>query len=79
MGAKDIGAKDMGANDLDADVAFVEQTAFVIFLWVGVWGLIELCLTVVSKNARIIIYCLLVLFSSCAVYLRGHTKKLASL
>ena len=73
-----MNANDMDATDIDADVAFVEQTAFVIFLWVGVWGLIELCLTVVSKNVRIIIYCALILFSSCALYLRGHTKKLAS-
>jgi len=62
-----------------ADLAFVEQTVCMIFLWAGVWGLMEHVLTSVSKNMRIIVYCLLVLFSSCALYMRGHTKKLASL
>ena len=64
---------------IDPDVAFAEQTAFVIFLWVGVWGLIEHVLESVSTKVRIFIYCSLVVVSCCLLYARGHTKKLASL
>lgn len=64
---------------MNADVAFAEQTAFVIFLWVGVWGLMEHGLSTVSKNVRITVYCVLVVVSCSFLYVRGHTKKLASL
>ena len=64
---------------MNADVAFAEQTAFVIFLWVGVWGLMEHGLSTVSKNVRVTVYCVLVVVSCSLLYVRGHTKKLASL
>ena len=64
---------------IDPDLAFAEQTAFVIFLWVGVWGLIEHVLESVSTKTRIFVYCSLVVVSCCLLYVRGHTKKLASL
>jgi len=69
----------MAATDIEADIAFVEQTLFMIFLWAGIWGLMEHGLTTLSKNVRLIVYCVLILFSCCALYLRGHTKKLVSL
>lgn len=63
----------------DADIVFIEQTAFVIFLWFGVSGVLEHFLTSVSKDIRIIVYCSLIVVSCCYLYVRGHTKKLASL
>jgi hypothetical protein len=62
-----------------ADIIFAEQTAFIIFLWVGVWGLMEHALSSVSSQVRIFVYCSLVVVSCSYLYARGHTKKLASL
>jgi hypothetical protein len=64
---------------INADLIFAEQTGFVIFLWMGVWGLMEHFLASVSTNTRILVYCSLVVVSCCLLYARGHTKKLASL
>jgi len=64
---------------MNADLIFIEQTLFVIFLWAGAYGLIDHWLSHVSKNTRVIIYSLLVLGSCSFLYARGHTKKLASL
>jgi bacteriorhodopsin len=64
---------------MDPDLAFVEQTTFIIFLWVGVWGLIEHGLSSVSATVRTIVYCVLVVASCYMLYTRGHTKKLACL
>jgi len=64
---------------MNADVAFVEQTIFMIFLWAGVWGVMEHCLLSISTNMRLVIYCTLIVVSCAFLYVRGHTKKLASL
>jgi hypothetical protein len=64
---------------MNADLAFVEQTLFQIFLWIGLWGLVELSLTRSSVLTKVLIYVLLIVGSFHFLYLRGHTTKLACL
>ena len=65
-------------DTLHVDLIFMEQTAFVIFLWFGVSGILEHFLASASKASRILIYCSLIVVSCSYLYARGHTKKLAS-
>jgi len=64
---------------MDADLAFVEQTLFQIFLWIGLWGLVELSLTKSSVFCKGLVYTLFVVASFYFLHLRGHAAKLASL
>jgi len=58
---------------------FVEQTLFIIFLWIGIWGLVDLFLDEnASRESRIKIYVVFILISFVFLYLRGHTHRLAS-
>lgn len=62
---------------MNPDLAFMEQTLFVVFLWIGVWGLIENHLESMTKHSRTIVYVGLIIVSCFFLYIRGHTKKLA--
>ena len=64
---------------MNADLAFIEQTLFQIFLWIGLWGLVELSLTKSSVFSKGLVYTLFVAASFYFLHLRGHAAKLASL
>ena len=60
-----------------ADVVFIEQTLFVIFLWIGAWGLTDLVLTHASTTSKAILYSGFIVLSLVFLYLRGHASKMA--
>jgi len=60
-----------------ADVVFIEQTMFVIFLWIGTWGLTDLILTHASTMSKAILYSGFIALSLVFLYLRGHSAKMA--
>jgi hypothetical protein len=58
---------------------FVEQTLFIIFLWIGIWGLVDLYLDHnASRESRASVYIVFILISFVFLYLRGHTHRLAA-
>ena len=64
---------------MNGHLYFIEQTLFVIFLWIGIWGLIDLYLDEnVSRGSRISIYIVFILISFVFLFLRGHTSRLAA-
>jgi len=66
-------------NSSTGHLFFVEQTLFIIFLWIGIWGLVDLFLDEnMSRESRIKIYVMFILISFVFLYLRGHTHRLAS-
>ena len=66
-------------NGSNGHLFFVEQTLFIIFLWIGIWGLVDLFLDEnASRESRINIYVVFILISFVFLYLRGHTYRLAS-
>ena len=64
---------------MNGHLYFIEQTLFVIFLWIGIWGLVDLYLDDnVSRGSRIRIYIVFILISFVFLFLRGHTHRLAA-
>jgi len=64
---------------MNGNLFFVEQTLFIIFLWIGIWGLVDLYLDHHStRESRFKIYIVFILISFLFLYLRGHTSRLAS-
>jgi hypothetical protein len=64
---------------MNGNLYFIEQTLFVIFLWIGIWGLVDLYLEEhASRKSRIIIYIVFILISFVFLFLRGHTQRLAA-
>jgi hypothetical protein len=64
---------------MNGDLFFIEQTLFIIFLWIGIWGLVDLYLEDhASRKSRISLYIAFILISFLFLYLRGHTSRLAS-
>jgi hypothetical protein len=64
---------------MNGHLYFIEQTLFVIFLWIGIWGLVDLYLDDhVSRGSRISIYIVFILISFVFLFLRGHTHRLAA-
>lgn len=61
----------------NADVVFIEQTLFLIFLWIGAWGLTDLVLTHASVRTKVILYSGFLVLSLVFLYLRGHAAKMA--
>jgi len=64
---------------MGADLIFVEQTLFQVFLWVGLWGLVELSLAKSTVLTKMLVYLFFTIGSFYFLYLRGHMPKLASL
>jgi len=64
---------------MNADVIFLEQTLFMIFLWLGIWGISERILSHASPNSKTLLYGSFVVLSLVFLYLRGHTSRLACL
>jgi hypothetical protein len=62
---------------MNADVAFLEQTLFMIFLWLGIWGNTELILAHATVSSKALMYAAFIIISLVFLYLRGHTTKLA--
>lgn len=64
---------------MNSNLYFIEQTLFVIFLWIGIWGLVDLYLDHhASRESRISIYIVFILISFVFLFLRGHTNRLAA-
>jgi hypothetical protein len=64
---------------MNGNLYFIEQTLFVIFLWIGIWGLVDLYLDHhASRESRISIYIVFILVSFVFLFLRGHTSRLAA-
>ena len=64
---------------MNGDLFFIEQTLFIIFLWIGIWGLVDLYLDHhATRESRINVYIVFILISFLFLYLRGHTSRLAS-
>jgi len=64
---------------MNGNLYFIEQTLFVIFLWIGIWGLVDLYLEeYASRKSRISIYIVFILISFVFLFLRGHTQRLAA-
>jgi len=64
---------------MNGNLYFIEQTLFVIFLWIGIWGLVDLYLDHhASRESRISIYIVFILISFVFLFLRGHTNRLAA-
>ena len=64
---------------MNGNLYFIEQTLFVIFLWIGIWGLVDLYLDHhASRESRISIYIVFILVSFVFLFLRGHTNRLAA-
>jgi hypothetical protein len=64
---------------MNGQLFFIEQTLFIIFLWIGIWGLVDLYLDHhCTRESRINVYIVFILISFLFLYLRGHTSRLAS-
>ena len=64
---------------MNGNLYFIEQTLFVIFLWIGIWGLVDLYLEdYASRKSKISIYIVFILISFVFLFLRGHTNRLAA-
>ena len=64
---------------MNGNLYFIEQTLFVIFLWIGIWGLVDLYLDHhASRKSKITIYIVFILISFVFLFLRGHTSRLAA-
>jgi hypothetical protein len=65
---------------MNGHILFIEQTLFIIFLWVGIWGIVDVILdhTHRTPEDRIKIYTVFILISFLFLYLRGHTHRLAA-
>ena len=64
---------------MNGNLYFIEQTLFVIFLWIGIWGLVDLYLEdYASRKSKISIYIVFILISFVFLFLRGHTSRLAA-
>jgi hypothetical protein len=65
---------------MNGDLCFIEQTLFMIFLWIGIWGLVDVILDHQNQTyeSRIKIYIFFIFISFFFLYLRGHTSRLAS-
>lgn len=65
---------------MNGNLYFIEQTLFVIFLWIGIWGIIDIVLDHTHRTTedRIKIYIVFILISFLFLFLRGHTNRLAA-
>ena len=65
---------------MNSQLFFVEQTLFIIFLWIGIWGIVDVMLDHSHRTSedRIKIYIVFILISFVFLYLRGHTSRLAA-
>jgi hypothetical protein len=64
---------------MNGHLFFIEQTLFIIFLWIGIWGLVDLYLdNHATRESRINVYIVFILISFLFLFLRGHTTRLAS-
>lgn len=65
---------------MNGDLCFIEQTLFMIFLWIGIWGIVDVVLDHQHQTyeSRIKIYIIFIFISFFFLYLRGHTSRLAS-
>jgi len=64
---------------MNGNLYFIEQTLFIIFLWIGIWGIVDVILDHTHRTTedRIKIYIMFILISFLFLFLRGHTNRLA--
>ena len=64
---------------MNGQLFFIEQTLFIIFLWIGIWGIVDVIMDHTHKTPhdRIKIYIVFILISFLFLYMRGHTSRLA--